>query len=256
MFTGYGRMRHALFLAIALIASPCAMAGSPVITMTKDHHSGNKAMSVPARDEYSFTLQGEGCKINLEMILMVKGGMGFSPLTEECKNAGEETADAHLEKLFAKVFASGVLQGRNEITITKTSVEPFECKMVRYASASEEWKTLLGKYGNKPILNKDRMPSPQNTELGEFLRKGGLLRNLENILGAHGFRLKQVTVLSFSAAPLEYLWSPELKKCLPAKPIVSIAPDMAELELKFEAIFPGSRSEDGIEGAFPVSQRP
>jgi hypothetical protein len=228
-------MKLMLWLLSLLSASALAMAVEPEIEVSKQQFKGDAEIGAPSSVEHSFHLKSEGCEITLRLNIISDQRMGYSPLMEYCDSITIESETVLLEKLFEKVFDSGVLGNRKSITIERMSTISFGCRLSRYASTSDDWKALVRKYGNKPIEYHESPPSPLNADLEKFIRKSGLLIELEHILGKHGFYLKRVSVGEFGAVTMQQLSFPQIKKCIADKSGVRIIPEVAEMYLTFEA---------------------
>lgn len=195
--------------------------------------------------QIEFRLKSGGCRIFFTAAAKAPSGERGEPklstMQEYCDSAvTSETESLLLERLFARVLSHPRLAGAKIIWFERMSAAPFECELLRYASASTEWPPLLKKLGGKARLFKEGPSDELQLEVGEFIRKAGLLRNLENIFTARGYRLTRASV---GGLWLEQVDKLHPKTCLAAKPVSRILPSSAEMFLAFEAIAPARPGE-------------
>lgn len=206
------------------------------------------AMSVEQRvvveenGEVKFRLEGGGCRIFFDgmakrsAVSSQQDDPNMFTMQEYCEDSvSTEEETMLLEKLFESIFNQKLFANDNLIWFERMSAMPFECELVRYASASPEWPPLLKKLGGKSREFKEGPPDELQFALGEFVRKAGLLRNLEKIFSAYGYSLKRVTVGNFRMIKAQELYQHQ-RQCLVGKLTASILPSNAEMFLVFEHV--------------------
>lgn len=227
---GYLRFWKVATLLCGLALAMPALAGQPVVTKEDG--------------KIEFSLEQGGCRLVLFGAARNAGKSsnpddpGLFSMQEYCDvSVSTEAETPLLEQLFATVFSKGAFGSDNYVWFVRMSAMPFDCDLARYAAVSAEWPALLKKLGGKPVEYMEQTPDEVQAALGDFIRKGGLLNNLEKIFHAHGYRLKRVTIGHFRMVGIKDLDRPQWQcLALGGKPSARILPNEAELYLVFERV--------------------
>ncbi|HEY6093455.1 MAG TPA: hypothetical protein VIU93_00745 [Gallionellaceae bacterium] len=192
--------------------------------------------------EFQFRLEEGGCKIFFTARAKhrmpsanVQEEQELSLLQEYCGDAvssGEETE--LLKAIFNKVFEHPVFFQDRYIWIGRMAAMPFDCDLIRYAARSAEWEELSKKLGKKPRFYKEQLPNQELArEVGEFIRKAGLLQNIEAVFSERGYHTKIVGVGGFATKSVNKLNARE-RGCAGNRPVTNILPVEAETFIVFE----------------------
>ncbi len=227
-------MKSVFVLACLLLACSFVMAEEFEINR-------NETSSADGARDIGYWIENYSCNLKFEIHYFNKAksqSIAFLDKFENCKSGVPYTYKIRAyESMLNKIFSEGVFDNENAIKIywgtTEYSPE-LGCRLMRFSSTSDDWRTLSNKFDNRRVEFAEQNPFPG--ELGAFIRRSGVLAEIDSVFQKHGFQLTSVNVGGFSSRPIG-----EAEKqldCPVRGSLVQIVPTGAELYLLFERFRP------------------